>query len=47
VATGPQYGKVLSFLANASAEGATAAVGGRPDDRLGGYFVQPTAVMVR
>jgi (Z)-2-((N-methylformamido)methylene)-5-hydroxybutyrolactone dehydrogenase len=44
VATEPQYRKVLSFLDGAAAEGATVAAGGRPDERLGGYFVQPTVL---
>jgi len=44
VATEPQYRKVLSFLDGAAAEGATVAAGGRPDDSLGGYFVQPTVL---
>jgi acyl-CoA reductase-like NAD-dependent aldehyde dehydrogenase len=44
VATEPQYRKVLSFLDGAAADGATVAAGGRPDDRLGGYFVQPTVL---
>jgi len=44
VATEPQYRKVLSFLDGAAAEGATVAAGGRPDDRLGGFFVQPTVL---
>ena len=44
VATEPQYRKVLSFLESAATEGATVAVGGRADDALGGYFVQPTVL---
>jgi (Z)-2-((N-methylformamido)methylene)-5-hydroxybutyrolactone dehydrogenase len=44
VATGPQYRKVLSFLDSAASEGATVAVGGHPDEQLGGYFVQPTVL---
>jgi len=44
VATEPQYRKVLSFLDGAAAEGATVAAGGRPDDALGGFFVQPTVL---
>ena len=44
VATEPQYRKVLSFLAGAVTEGATVAAGGRPDDGLGGFFVQPTVL---
>ena len=44
VATEPQYRKVLSFLDGAAAEGATVAAGGRADDALGGFFVQPTVL---
>jgi acyl-CoA reductase-like NAD-dependent aldehyde dehydrogenase len=44
VATEPQYRKVLSFLEGAATEGATVAAGGRPDDGLGGFFVQPTVL---
>jgi aldehyde dehydrogenase (NAD+) len=44
VATEPQYRKVLSFLEGAASEGATVAAGGRPDDGLGGFFVQPTVL---
>jgi acyl-CoA reductase-like NAD-dependent aldehyde dehydrogenase len=44
LATEPQYRKVLSFFASAAAEGATVAAGGRPEERLGGYFVQPTVL---
>ncbi|MGH3195723.1 MAG: aldehyde dehydrogenase [Streptosporangiaceae bacterium] len=44
VATEPQYRKVLSFLQAAAGEGATVAAGGRADDALGGYFVQPTVL---
>ena len=44
VATEPQYRKVLSFLEAAATEGATVAAGGRADDALGGYFVQPTVL---
>src|SRR6266536_146161 len=42
VATEPQYRKVVSFLEGAASEGATVTAGGRPDDALGGFFVQPT-----
>jgi (Z)-2-((N-methylformamido)methylene)-5-hydroxybutyrolactone dehydrogenase len=42
LANEPQYRKVVSFFASAASEGATAAAGGRPEERLGGYFVQPT-----
>ena len=44
VATEPQYRKVLSFLEAAATEGATVAAGGRADDALGGFFVQPTVL---
>jgi (Z)-2-((N-methylformamido)methylene)-5-hydroxybutyrolactone dehydrogenase len=44
VATEPQYRKVLSMLDGAASEGATVAAGGRPDDALGGFFVQPTVL---
>jgi (Z)-2-((N-methylformamido)methylene)-5-hydroxybutyrolactone dehydrogenase len=44
VATEPQYRKVLSFLESAASEGATVAAGGRADDDLGGFFVQPTVL---
>ena len=44
VATEPQYRKVLSFLEGAASEGATVTAGGRPDDALGGFFVQPTVL---
>ena len=44
VATEPQYRKVLSFLESAASEGATVAAGGGPEERLGGYFVQPTVL---
>jgi (Z)-2-((N-methylformamido)methylene)-5-hydroxybutyrolactone dehydrogenase len=44
LATEPQYRKVLSFFASATADGATVAAGGRPEERLGGYFVQPTVL---
>jgi (Z)-2-((N-methylformamido)methylene)-5-hydroxybutyrolactone dehydrogenase len=44
LATEPQYRKVLSFLEGAAAEGATVAAGGRADDGLGGFFVQPTVL---
>ena len=44
VATEPQYRKVLSFLDSAASEGATVAAGGRPEETLGGYFVQPTVL---
>jgi len=44
VATEPQYRKVLSFLEGAAGEGATVTAGGRPDDALGGFFVQPTVL---
>ena len=44
VATEPQYRKVLSFLEGAAGEGATVTAGGRADDTLGGFFVQPTVL---
>jgi (Z)-2-((N-methylformamido)methylene)-5-hydroxybutyrolactone dehydrogenase len=42
--TEPQYRKVLSFFESAAAEGATVAAGGRAEEGLGGYFVQPTVL---
>jgi aldehyde dehydrogenase (NAD+) len=33
--------RVLGFVERAEADGATVAYGGRPDDQLGGLFVQP------
>ena len=44
LANEPQYRKVVSFFASAASEGATVAAGGRPEERLGGYFVQPTVL---
>ena len=44
IATEPQYRKVLSFFESAAAQGATVAAGGAADQRLGGYFVQPTVL---
>ncbi len=44
LATEPQYRKVLSFFESAAAEGATVATGGRAEETLGGYFVQPTVL---
>jgi aldehyde dehydrogenase (NAD+) len=44
VANEPQYRKVLEYLDVAKADGAKVACGGRPDDRLGGFFVQPTVL---
>jgi (Z)-2-((N-methylformamido)methylene)-5-hydroxybutyrolactone dehydrogenase len=44
LANEPQYRKVVSFFASAASEGATAATGGRPEERLGGYFVPPTVL---
>jgi aldehyde dehydrogenase (NAD+) len=44
LATEPQYRKVLSFFESAAAEGATVAAGGRAEEGLGGYFVQPTVL---
>ena len=45
LANEPQYRKVVSFFASAANEGATVAAGGRPEERLGGYFVQPTVLI--
>ena len=42
VANRPQYEKVLGYLETARSEGAVAASGGEPDERLGGLFVKPT-----
>ncbi len=42
VANRPQYEKILGYLQTAREEGAVAACGGEPDDRLGGLFVKPT-----
>ena len=42
VANRPQYEKVLAYLRTAREEGAVAACGGEPEDRLGGLFVRPT-----
>jgi acyl-CoA reductase-like NAD-dependent aldehyde dehydrogenase len=39
-----QYRKVVSFCTSAASEGATVVAGGRPEERLGGYFVQPTVL---
>lgn len=47
MANGPQYEKVVGYLATARDEGATVAYGGAADDALGGYFVQPTVLSVR
>ena len=44
LATEPQYRKVLSFFESAADEGATVATGGRAEETLGGYFVQPTVL---
>ena len=44
VANEPQYRKVLGYLRTAVDEGAQVAYGGAADDRLGGYFVQPTVL---
>jgi|CZLB01.1.fsa_nt_gi hypothetical protein len=44
LANEPQYRKVVSFFASAASEGATVAASGRPEERLGGYFVQPTVL---
>jgi aldehyde dehydrogenase (NAD+) len=45
LANEPQYRKVVSFFASAASEGATVAASGRPEERLGGYFVQPTVLI--
>jgi acyl-CoA reductase-like NAD-dependent aldehyde dehydrogenase len=45
LANEPQYRKVVSFCNSAVSEGATVAAGGRPEERLGGYFVQPTVLI--
>ena len=45
VATGKQYETVLSHFASARQEGATFTCGGRPVERLGGWFVEPTLVV--
>ena len=42
VANRPQYEKILGYLQTAREEGAVAACGGEPDERLGGLFVKPT-----
>jgi acyl-CoA reductase-like NAD-dependent aldehyde dehydrogenase len=47
VANGPQYEKVLGYLATAREEGATVAYGGAAEDALGGYFVKPTVLSVK
>ncbi len=47
VANGPQYEKVVGYLATARDEGATVAYGGAADDSLGGYFVKPTVLSVK
>ena len=47
MANGPQFEKVVGYLATARDEGATVAYGGAADDALGGYFVQPTVLSVR
>ena len=45
VATDKQYDTVLSHFASAREQGATFACGGRPVERLGGWFVEPTVVV--
>ena len=42
MANRPQYEKVVRYLQTALDEGAVAACGGEPDERLGGLFVKPT-----
>ena len=45
VATDKQYATVLSHFDSARSDGATVACGGRPVDRLGGWFVEPTVLV--
>ena len=45
MATDKQYATVLSHFADAQAQGATIACGGRPVERLGGWFVEPTVLV--
>ncbi|PKW16562.1 aldehyde dehydrogenase [Saccharopolyspora spinosa] len=47
VANAAQYEKVLGYLDQARAEGATVAYGGAAEDALGGYFVKPTVLTVK
>jgi len=44
IANQPQYEKVLGFLRQATADGATVATGGAAHEQLGGYFVRPTVL---
>ena len=44
IANQPQYEKVLGFLRQAAADGATVATGGAAHEQLGGYFVRPTVL---
>ena len=44
VATDKQYATVLSHFASVEEQGGTFACGGRPVERLGGWFVEPTVV---
>jgi acyl-CoA reductase-like NAD-dependent aldehyde dehydrogenase len=44
VATDKQYATVLSHFDSAREDGATIACGGRPVERLGGWFVEPTVL---
>lgn len=44
IATGQQFEKVKEMLARALTEGAVAACGGGPDEKLGGYFIKPTVL---
>jgi aldehyde dehydrogenase (NAD+) len=44
VSNEPQYRKVLEYLDVAKADGAKCVYGGRPDENLGGFFVQPTVL---
>lgn len=45
MATDKQYDIVLSHFADAAAEGATIACGGKPVAELGGWFVEPTVLV--
>jgi acyl-CoA reductase-like NAD-dependent aldehyde dehydrogenase len=45
VGTDKQYATVLSHFDSAREDGATIACGGRPVERLGGWFVEPTVLI--
>jgi (Z)-2-((N-methylformamido)methylene)-5-hydroxybutyrolactone dehydrogenase len=45
MATDKQYDTVMSHFADAAAEGATIACGGKPVAELGGWFVEPTVLV--